>query len=102
MRFTQSRELVLALSLFTAAGFMTNCVATPGYAQSNISGDVSGSVVDASGAAVTNAQITVTNVDRNTQSTATTDPSGNIQVALLPPEKNKICATASGFSTATA
>jgi len=102
MHFLRSRTLVLALSLFAAAGFLTNWVAVSGYAQSNISGDISGTIMDASGAAVPNAQITVTNVDKNTQSAATSDPSGNFRIALLPPGRYKISATASGFSTATA
>src|SRR3954463_12361961 len=72
MRFMRSRELVLAVSLFTGAGFLTNCVSTS-YAQSNISGDVSGTVLDASGAAVPNAQVTVTNLDNNLQKTSTSD-----------------------------
>jgi hypothetical protein len=101
MRFMRSRELVLALGLFTAAGFLTNCVAVRGYAQSNISGDISGSVVDASGAAVPNAQVTVVNLDNNLQKTATSDPSGNFRVPLLPPGRYKVSAVASGFSTAT-
>lgn len=101
MRFMRSREFVLALGLFTFAGFSTSLVVN-GYAQSNISGDLSGTVMDASGAAVPNAQITVTNIDKNTQSAATSDPSGNFRVALLPPGRYKISATASGFSTATA
>jgi carboxypeptidase family protein len=101
MRFMRSRELVLALSLFTAAGLLTNCVSIAAYAQSNISGDVSGSVVDASGAAVPNAQVTVTNVDNNLQKTTTSDSSGNFRVPLLPPGRYKITAGSSGFSTAT-
>jgi len=102
MHFMRSRTLVLALSLFAAAGFLTNWVAMDGYGQSNISGDISGSVLDASGAAVANAQVTVTNIDKNNQSAATTDQSGNFRVALLPPGRYKISATAPGFSTATA
>ena len=101
MRFMRSRELVLALSLFTAAGFLTSCVATTSYAQSNISGDISGTILDASGAAVPNAQVTVTNLDNNLQKAATSDQSGNFRVPLLPPGRYKITATGSGFSTAT-
>ena len=93
MRFMRSRELVLALSLFTAAGFLTSCVATTSYAQSNISGDISGTILDASGAAVPNAQVTVTNLDNNLQKAATSDQSGNFRVPLLPPGRYKITAT---------
>src|SRR4051812_8181313 len=101
MRFMRSRELVLALSLFTAAGLLTNCVSIAAYAQSNISGDISGSVLDASGAAVPNAQVTVTNLDNNLQKTTTSDASGNFRVPLLPPGRYKVTAGSSGFSTAT-
>src|SRR3569833_4157510 len=93
--------LILVLSVFTAAGLLTNWVAPTGYAQSNISGDISGTVMDASGAAVPNAQVTITNLDNNLQKVSTTDPSGNFRVPLLPPGRYKVSATSTGFSTAT-
>src|SRR3569623_1370765 len=101
MRSMWSRKLILVLSVFTAAGLLTNWVAPTGYAQSNISGDISGTVMDASGAAVPNAQVTITNLDNNLQKVSTTDPSGNFRVPLLPPGRYKVSATSTGFSTAT-
>jgi hypothetical protein len=79
-----------------------NDSATMAIAQSNISGDVYGTVMDPSGAAVPSAQVTVTSLDKGTQYTATTNSTGGFRVSLLPPGRYKISATSAGFSTATA
>ena len=102
MRCMQLRNAALALTLLAVAGLVANQGTMRVCAQSNISGDISGTVLDASGAAVPNAQVTVTNLDNGLQKTATTDPSGNFRVALLPPGRYKVSAGASGFSTANA
>src|SRR6201989_553279 len=101
MRSIRSNKMVLAFALMMpfALAFLT--LPQLVNAQSNISGDISGTVIDASGAAVPNAQVTVTNLDNNLQKIATSDPSGNFRVPLLPPGRYKITAVSSGFSTAT-
>lgn len=102
MRFMRLTNLGLALILLVAAGFLASLSATGAFAQSNISGDISGSVQDASGAVVPGAQVTVTNLDKNTQNVATTDPAGNFRISLLQPGRYKVTAAAKGFSTASA
>ena len=102
MRLLRLRDAALALTLLAVGVFVANQGTTSIFAQSNISGDISGTVQDPSGAAVPNAQITVTNLDKNTQNAATSDASGNFRVSLLPPGRYKVTATAKGFSTASA
>ncbi len=102
MRFMQFRNAALALSLLAGAGFAMNIAAPAAWAQSNISGDISGTVLDSSGAAIPKAQVTVTSLDKNAQNAVTTDQSGNFRVSLLPPGRYKVSISAPGFSTTTA
>lgn len=102
MRYMRSRTVAIAFVLMAVAGFVLSYSPTRALAQSNISGDISGSVVDQSGAVLPKAQVTVTSLDKNVQYAATTDPSGNFRVSLLPPGRYKVTATSSGFSTSTA
>ncbi len=67
------------------------------FAQSNISGDISGTVTDPSGAAVSNAQVTVTNKATGQVKTAVTGASGDYRVPLLSPGAYKILINATGF-----
>ncbi|MDR3504898.1 MAG: carboxypeptidase regulatory-like domain-containing protein [Acidocella sp.] len=71
------------------------------YAQSNISGDLAGTVADSSGAALPNAKVTVTNLDRGDVKVVVSDATGGFRVPLLIPGKYKVSAVASGFETAT-
>jgi hypothetical protein len=72
------------------------------FAQSNISGDIMGNVTDASGAALPDAQVTVTSVEKGGASTLTTDRVGHFRVSLLSPGQYKISVFARGFAAATA
>ncbi len=94
-------SVVLAL-LIGAAGFATINYTPAAYAQSNISGDISGSVSDASGAIIPNAQVTVTSVARGDSKVVTSDSAGNFRVPLLSPGRYKVSVAAPGFATATA
>ena len=60
-----------------------------------------GAVTDASGAAVPNATVTVTNKETNVKYTATTDPAGEYRLNNVPVGRYDVSATAKGFSTAT-
>jgi hypothetical protein len=91
-----------ALALMIVAGFSTVCISPTAYSQSNISGDLSGTVADASGATVPNAQVTVTSVERGNSKVVTTDAQGNFRVPLLSPGKYNVSVAAPGFATATA
>ncbi len=68
-----------------------------GLAQ-NITGNISGTVQDTTGAVVSGATVTVTDVDRNqTLRTITTDASGFYRASLLPIGNYEVTAEATGF-----
>lgn len=97
---TWLKQSLIAAVLLTAAGFMTNLAVPTAFAQSNISGDIAGSVVDASGAAVANARVTVTSLARGDMKTVLSDRVGDFRVPLLSPGKYSVTVTATGFDTA--
>lgn len=66
-----------------------------------ITGDISGTVQDASGAVVKDAKVTATNVGTNETRSAVTSDSGYYRILELPPGKYKISVTATGFKTTT-
>jgi Carboxypeptidase regulatory-like domain len=66
-----------------------------------ISGDLVGSVLDASGAAIPNATVAVTNVATGVVFNATSNMSGDFRVPNLPPGTYTITGSASGFTSAT-
>ena len=77
-------------------------VSTFMFAQGGATGAIEGVVQDASGAAVPNAKVTVTNVDRNQVVRAlTTDMGGNYAAPLIPIGNYEVKAEAAGFKTAT-
>jgi len=79
---------------------ITFSLAIAAHAQ-DISGAISGTVLDPSGSAVANAKVTVTNTDRNQQVRVfTTDSSGAYSVPGIPIGKYSVTAEAAGFSTA--
>lgn len=99
MRFLRLQHAALALSLLVFAGFLVNTSAPLLYAQSNISGDVTGTVTDASGAALPNAQVTVTSLEKGQAKTVVTDHVGDYRVPLLSPGKYEVKVSAKGFDT---
>ncbi len=102
MRYLRFLTAALALSLLVVAGFLA-ITATPSlYAQSNISGDVAGTVTDASGAALPDAEVTVTSLEKGQAKTTITDRVGSYRVPLLSPGKYEVKAVAKGFETSTA
>jgi hypothetical protein len=86
------QTLVVFLFLF----LITLQFADKAFAQSSDTGAISGTVLDASSAAVTGATVAVTNGAGITR-TATTDEKGDYQILGLPPGKFSISITASGF-----
>ena len=86
------RCLMCVFLLFAATGV---------WAQST-TGDIAGTVTDASGAVVPNAKVTLTNTDRNqVVRTITTSSDGSYSAPLLPIGHYSIKVTASGFTTYT-
>ena len=84
----------LLLVTFTLLLFLV-----PGHAQST-AGRVLGTLTDQSGAAVSGATVTVTDTQRGTSRTATTDDSGSYAVPDLQPGIYKIHVEAKGFKGA--
>lgn len=79
------------LATFTLLAFCTSVVAQ------STTGRILGTLTDPSGAAVAGATVVVTDVQRGTSRTVTTDQSGNYAVPDLPPGNYKIHAEAKGF-----
>src|SRR5271163_3604386 len=68
-------------------------------AQSNISGDITGTVTDPSGKAVVGAQVTVKSQATGATKVVTTGATGNYRVSLLSPGSYTISVTSQGFET---
>src|SRR5215510_7138215 len=64
-----------------------------------ITGSISGSVRDASGSAVTNASVTLTNALTEAVRTATTNDQGDFVFNSVPPGEYRLQAQAAGFKT---
>ena len=101
MRFFRLQHAALALSLLVFVGLLANSSAPSLYAQSNISGDITGTVTDASGAALPNAQVTVTSLEKGQAKVVLSDRVGDYRVPLLSPGRYQVKATAKGFETST-
>lgn len=77
-------------------------IATPLYAQSRVTAaDVSGTVLDSSGAALPGVSVTVTNVETNVSRTAITDSRGRYIAPALQPGTYRIAAALPGFGEQT-
>lgn len=89
-------SLTIAISSFLLLGTWSSQNAN---AQTNISGDIVGSVTDATGAIVSNAQVTVTSAATGQAKVVATSSSGQYRVPLLPPGSYKVSIAAAGFET---
>ena len=76
---------------------------TPGVAkaQNLVSGEITGTVTDASGAVVPRATVTLISADSGAKTVTTTSASGGYRFPLLQPGSYKVTATATGFGTVT-
>jgi hypothetical protein len=72
------------------------------FGQSLVSGDISGTVLDPNGAAVTGAQVKATSKETGSISIATTSATGLYRFSLLKPGAYMITVSASGFKATTA
>ena len=80
MRFIRLQNLTLVLSLLALAVFVATSAAPIAFAQSNISGDIVGTITDASGAALPGATVTVTSMEKGQPKTATSGSFGEYRV----------------------
>ena len=71
---------------------------TPRLTAQTTTGDVTGTVLDTSGAAVAQASVTAVNEATSETFTTTTNPSGEFHLGNLPAGKYDLAATANGFS----
>jgi hypothetical protein len=90
-----SRRLILASTLVLALVLM------PGIAvqAQEAGGEIVGTVMDPSGAAVKGATVTVTDVSRGTSQTATTNESGAYSFPRVPAGNYELTITAQGFQS---
>src|SRR5829696_9082589 len=85
---------VIALSLLIGIGQI--------FAQSTVTGGISGTVTDPQGGVVPNATVTVTNIGTNNAVTVTANSDGGYRAANLQPGTYRIETTVSGFAPAKA
>src|SRR6478735_8283268 len=74
------------------------CVSRPAWSQQTTAA-ITGTVVDAGGAAVNGATITATDTDRGTSYTAKTDQGGIFNLARVPIGNYQVKAEAAGFQS---
>jgi hypothetical protein len=91
--FPMSKFVRLPLIIF--AIFALGTIA---FAQSTLTGGISGKVTDPQGASIPNAAVTVTNVGTNKEATATSDSDGGFRVANLDPGTYSIKVAVAGFA----
>ena len=99
MKASRTLTWVPALCLSIAALLFVNI---PTNAQSTTDGAIGGTVMDASGAAVSGAKITAKNNGTNAVDTATSDDTGYFRIAKLPPAQYTVTIDATGFASYTA
>jgi hypothetical protein len=93
---------VVALPFLFSAGFFLFVGAPAAHAQSNLAGDIAGTVTDPSGAAIVGATVKATSQETGAVATATTSATGAYRFSLLKPATYALSASAKGFkATAT-
>jgi len=99
MRFSRMGESLLQCGFAFIVALLLVCGAS---AQSTTDGAIAGTVLDASGAVVTNAKVTVRNLGTNLSDTLTTDENGYFRVGKLQPATYSVLVEAAGFGNFTA
>ena len=101
MRVLRLQRAALALSLLTFASLVITAPAPVAYAQSAVSGAISGIVADGTGAVVPGATVTFINTGTNAKLVVTTNAEGRYLAPQLAPGTYKITATAAGLQSET-
>jgi hypothetical protein len=101
MRFIRLQNAVLGLGLVAVAGFLANTTAMVAHAQSAVTGAVSGTVSDATGAVVPGATIVLIDTATDAKQTVKTNAEGRYTVGLLKPDLYKITASAENLKSDT-
>jgi len=99
MQFRNIRciRIAITFAMLLGAAVLIQTSQPTAFAQTNISGDIAGTVTDPSGAVLPGATVTVTAVASGTTRSTTTNSSGQYRVPLLPPDTYKVAVTAPGF-----
>src|SRR6202453_5106525 len=101
MRFSRLQNAVLGLSLLAFAAYAVNAMAPVAHAQSAVTGAVSGTVSDATGAVVPGATVVVIDTTTDAKQTVKTNAEGRYTVGLLKPDLYKITASAESLKSDT-
>jgi carboxypeptidase family protein len=101
MRFSRLQNVFLGLSLMAVVGYMANTTAPVARAQSAVTGAVSGTVSDGTGAVVPGATVVVIDTATDAKQTVKTNAEGRYTVGLLKPGLYKITAAAESLKSDT-
>jgi hypothetical protein len=101
MRWTRLQTMALAFSLLAVVGYLACATAPLAYSQSNISGDLAGTVTDPTGAAISGATVTATNTATGAVQVVKTSNTGGYRFQLLKPGPYSIKVEAAGFKAST-
>ena len=93
-----NRVVRVALALFLLASLLS---AVPTFAQ-KITGDITGTVTDSTGAVIKDAKITAINVATGETRSATSSDAGFYRIVELPPGEYKVTVTLQGFKSESA
>ena len=82
--------------LFFSLGLLLTVDTGPGLAQSLTTGGVSGNITDATGAAIPNASVTLTDLDNGSAQSVLSNGSGEFRFSLLKPGRYTVSASLAG------
>ena len=101
MRFLRLQNATLALSLLAVVGLMLNTTAPVAYAQTAVTGGLSGTVSDGTGAVVPGATVVVVDTGTDSKQTVKSNAEGRYTVSSLKPGLYKVTASAESLKSDT-